>query len=421
MKIHILTIIIALVFASCNTEKEESHYEEEHNHSEEGTINLNKKQRDALSLKLGSFQMRNLTTVIKTNGQLEVSPENRADITTLIGGNVKEIKVFHGDKVSKGQVLAILEHPDFIAMQESYAEFANSLEYLEQEYNRQKELFNSKAGSGKEYQKAKANYFTAKAKYQGLRSRLLLMNLSPERVKEGHISNVINLISPINGYVNEIFVKLGTYVGPQDKLFEIIDNTAIHADFMVYEKDIFLLEKGQKIHFTVANRPNDEFLATVFAIGKAFDNNSRAIHIHATIDGDTKGLIPGMYISGHLHTDENYAKTLPNDAIVKEGTKNFIFVVNEEHTHSHEMEDGDENHEGHSNDNSNETEHKHEPENVKEGNISFRMVEVIIGKSDDGYTEVHLVDSLDEDVKIVMNAAYYLLSDMKKEETEHKH
>jgi cobalt-zinc-cadmium efflux system membrane fusion protein len=85
------------------------------------------------------------------------------------------------------------------------------------------------------------------------------------------------------------------------------------------------------------------------------------------------------------------------------------------------MEDGDENHEGHSNDNSNETEHKHEPENVKEGNISFRMVEVIIGKSDDGYTEVHLVDSLDEDVKIVMNAAYYLLSDIKKEETEHKH
>jgi len=415
MKKYILTIIIALVFAGCNTEKEESHSEEEYHHSEEGIIKLNKKQRDALGLKLGSFLMRNLTTVIKTNGQLEVSPDNRADITTLIGGNVKEIKVFHGDKVSKGQVLAILEHPDFIAMQESYAEFANSLEYLEQEYNRQKDLFNSNAGSRKEYQKAKANYFTAKAKYQGLRSRLLLLNLSPERVKEGHISNVISLISPINGYVNEISVKLGTYISPQDKLFEIIDNTAIHADFMVYEKDIFLLEKGQKIHFTVANRPNDEFLATIFAIGKAFDNNTRAIHIHATIDGNTEGLIPGMYITGHLHTDENYAKTLPNNAIVKEGTKNFIFIVNEDHGH-----DEEESHQG-NNHNVEEDEHNHEMENNEEGNMSFKIVEVIIGKSDDGYTEVHLVDSLDEDVKIVMNAAYYLLSDMKKEETEHEH
>ena len=399
---YIITILIALVLAGCNTEKKENYSkEEEHQHSEEGTINLNKKQRDALGLELGSFQMRNLTTVIKTNGQLEVSPDNRAEITTLIGGNVKEIKVFHGDKVNKGQVLAILEHPDFIAMQESYAEFANSLEYLEQEYNRQKELYNSNAGSGKEYQKAKANYFTAKAKYQGLKSRLLLLNLSPERVKEGYISNVISLISPINGYVNEISVKLGTYVSPQDKLFEIIDNKAIHADFMVYEKDIFLLEKGQKIHFTVANRPNDEFLASIFAIGKVFDNNTRAIHIHATIDGNTEGLIPGMYITGHLHTDENYAKTLPNDAIVKEGTKNYIFIVNEEHAHDEE--------------------HSHEMENSEDGNMSFKMVEVIIGKSDDGYTEVHLVDSLDKDVKIVMNAAYYLLSDMKKEETEHKH
>ena len=110
-------IIIALMaiatLISCNTKNKTAGEGEEHEeHSPEGIVILNKNQREALKLKLGSFQMRNLTTVVKSNGQLEVPPANSADITAVIGGNVKEIKVFHGDRVSKGQLLAVLEHPD---------------------------------------------------------------------------------------------------------------------------------------------------------------------------------------------------------------------------------------------------------------------------------------------------------------------
>jgi len=103
---------------------------------------------------------------------------------------------------------------------------------------------------------------------------------------------------------------------------------------------------------------------------------------------EISGLIPGMYISGHLHTDENYTRTLPNDAIVTEGTKSFIFIFDE-------------------------TEFSYD--------MTFRMVEVITGQKDNSYTEIFLIDSLKENTKIVMNAAYYLLADMKKEETEHEH
>jgi cobalt-zinc-cadmium efflux system membrane fusion protein len=49
------------------------------------------------------------------------------------------------------------------------------------------------------------------------------------------------------------------------------------------------------------------------------------------------------------------------------------------------------------------------------------MIEVITGLKDDGYTEIHLINSLPENTQVVMNAAYYLLADMKKEETEHEH
>ncbi len=118
------------------------------------------------------------------------------------------------------------------------------------------------------------------------------------------------------------------------------------------------------------------------------------MHIHARIKESTAGLIPGMYISGHLHADENLTRTLPNDALVAEGAKSYVFIKDDT-----------------------VIENSHENENL----MAFRMVEVITGQKDDGFTEVHLLDSLPENTRIVMNTAYYLLSDLRKEETEHEH
>ena len=405
-KIIIITAVFLSVFTliSCNSgnetqsEKEEQHEE----HGQEGVVFLNEKQQEALDLKLGGFEMRNLTTVVKTNGQLAVAPSDIAEVTAVVGGNVKYIKVFEGDKVRRGQVLAVLEHPDYIALQEDFAEKANKLKFAEQEYKRQKELFESNVGAGKDYQKAKSEYNTAKAKYEGLKSRLRLLNISPEKVLEGNITSTINIISPINGFVNEINIKRGTFADAATKLFEITNNSALHADFVIYEKDVHLLKEGQKVHFTVSNNPEKEYTATVFAIGKEFDPKIRAVNIHTKIDGSVDGLIPGMYVSGHLHTDKRLTETLPDDAIVSEGTKSYIFVLDETAKPTHD-EHG-------------EDEEEHD-ENVK----AFKMTEIITGQKDDGYTEVKLIENLPENVKVVLNAAYYLLADMKKEETEHEH
>ncbi len=418
MKINkYIAILMFAIFASCNTENiNTDEHEHEHEHGEEGVVKLNKEQQKALNLKIGSFEMRNLTTIVKINGQLEVAPQDKADITTLIGGTVQQIKVFYGDKVKKGQILAVLEHPDFISLQEEFAEVANDLEYLEQSYKRQKHLIETKATSDQDFQKAKSDYFTKKARYQGLKSRLLLLNLSPSKVKQGEITNLISLISPISGYINSINIKLGSFVSTQDVLFEVVNNNAIHADFLVYEKDIHYLNIGQKIHFTVSNKAKKEYTATIFAIGKKIEEDTRAVPIHSNIDNKTEDLIPGMYITGHLHTDTNYVKALPNDAVVSDGIKSYIFIVdNDKHEeHNHKTENNDE-----------REEHSHEVhnhKNIKEfDSIKLKMTEVIIGQSDDAYTQISLLKELPKDTKIVLNSAYYLLSDLKKEETEHEH
>ena len=165
---------------------------------------------------------------------------------------------------------------------------------------------------------------------------------------------------------------------------------------MVYENDVHLLKIGQKVDFTVANLPDEELVATIFAVGKEFESNTRAVHVHAKLDSNPGNLIPGMYISGHIHTDENYTRSLPNDAIVTEGTNAYIFVQDNSEISEEPQEHGDEN------------------------AMAFRMEEVVTGKTDEGYTEIKLLNPLPEDTRVVLNVAYYLLSDLKKEETEHE-
>ncbi len=402
--IILATFILSSVIISCSSgpSGNAETNPEEHDHAEQaGMVYLNEKQIEALGLKTGSFQMRNLTTVVKLSGQLTVAPSGNADVSVVMGGYVTDIKTFFGEKVRKGEVLALLEHPDYITLQEEFVKVANNLEYLQQEYERQKQLFEHNIGAGKDYQLAKTNFNTAKIRFKGLKTRLEMLNLSSEEVLHGKVTGTITVTSPIDGYVTQVFIKSGAYADAENPLFEVTDTNKLHADFLVYEKDVFKVKSGQKIHFTVANNTQKEYSATVYATGKEFNPKTRAIRIHTKIDGDQSGLLPGMYISGHLHTDKTLVNTLPEDAIVDEGGKSYIFVElpeTDQHDHGKESD-------------------------VKDDYAlrAFKMIEVVTGKKDEGYVEVKPLEAIPENTEIVLNAAYYLLADMKKEETEHEH
>ena len=141
------TVLVTLMFMSCNdapkselghneaegvskteaggedAHDEEGHNEEEGGHSEEeGVVELTKQQAETIGLETKPLEERNLGNNIKVTGMLELYPQDKANISPFVGGNVSSIKVVPGDNVSKGQVLAYIEHPDIIAMQQDYQE-----------------------------------------------------------------------------------------------------------------------------------------------------------------------------------------------------------------------------------------------------------------------------------------------------------
>lgn len=386
-------LLLAFMALSCDNQGDHDHpadqntaAEADHGHADE--VHLTQNQFDIMEMRVDSLGLRKMSTFVETNGELEVPPQNEASVTTIVGANINSIKVIEGDKVKKGQTLATISHPNLIMLQTDYITKFHELEYLQQDYERQSRLFEENVGSGKEFQKIKSQYLSTKGMVKGLEAQLKQMGINPAKLQNGDIYNEVSVVSPIDGNVRLVNVKTGQYVQPETELFALVNIDHIHADFMVFEKDITKIKEGQEIRFRIESAPDKELRAEIYSIGKAFEESPKAVHIHADIEGQKGNLLPGMYVRGRIYTDATKTTALPDDAVVREGEKFYVFTAS-----------------------------RHEDD----GEWHFTPVEVKVGKTDDGWKEIKFMNPLSQETKFAWNNAYYLYSEMKKGEAEHVH
>jgi len=396
----IFSIITVIGLMTACGEKQEHVEGDGHGHGEEAahtehegegeSVHFSSAQFKAIDMKVDTLMKRNISAVVQANGQLEVPPQNEATVTAILGANISSIEVIEGEEVKKGQVLAYLSHPNLTRLQNDYLEAYNRLQYLEQEHQRQKRLYEEEVGSGKTFQQTQRDFRSAKGTAGSLESQLRQLGINPNRIREGSFYDQVPLVSPIDGSIVGIEVKIGQYVQPEKELFKIINTDHIHAVLMVFESDVYKVKKGQKVRFTVETIPEKELYATIYSVGKKFEQDPKAVHVHAEIENKTGRLIPEMYIKGEILTDSLYAYALPEEAIVREDDNYFAFLAAKEI-------DGE-----------------------KE-NWMFTPVRVTTKTKNNGWVAVKFLDKVPENAQFALNNAYYLIAEMKKGEGGHSH
>jgi multidrug resistance efflux pump len=91
------------------------------------------------------------------------------------------------------------------------------------------------------------------------------MGINPAKLSNGKLISVLAVSSPINGVVSNVNVKMGSYVDVTTVVAEIVDNSQLHLDLFVYEKDLPKLQNNQIIHFNITNNPGKEYDAQIFS------------------------------------------------------------------------------------------------------------------------------------------------------------
>ena len=345
------------------------------------SVSLTQQQFEKLDIHLDTLSKNLFSSYIETNGELSSLPQDQAAVTAVIGANVVSINAYEGQQVQKGQTLAYLSHPDLLDLQTKYVDTYNQLQYIEKEFQRQNNMFTQDIGSGKELQKVESEYNSLKYQVKSLETQLILLNMSPEKIRGGHLYQQIPVISPINGYIENIDAKIGQYVEPQKQMFSIVNNNNIFADLMVYEKDISKVKVGQRIQVSIQSMPDKIITSKVFSVGKIFESEQKAVHIHALID-NKYNLISGMYIKGKIFVDSCMTYTIHDGGIIESNDRSYIFTAS------------------------------------RNNDVwKFEPIEITKGREKNGIVEIELKTSVTKGTQIVQDNAYYIISEIKKSET----
>jgi membrane fusion protein, heavy metal efflux system len=378
---------------------------EEHHDEEENTAELTPAQIKTAGIQFGKVEQKQISGTIKVNGLLDVPPQQLVSVSAPLGGFLKSTVLLQGSRVIKGQLIAVIENPEYIQLQQDYLEAKNQFDFALADYERQQELAKENVNAQKTLQQAKTTYQSWLAKKNGLLAKLKLINIDIVTLETGTISSTSNIYSTITGYVTEVNVNIGKFVNPSDILFEIVDTEHLHAELIIFEKDVRKIKIGQKVRFTLANEITER-MATVYLIGREISSD-RTIRIHCHIDKEDKDLLPGMYLKAIVETDGAAVSALPNEAIIDYQGKKYIFIKTEE-GHEHEEEN-------HAHESQESAEHKEEGQH-------FLMQEITVGNSELGYTEVIVSEGWNSENEVVVKGAYAILSKMKNSEEEgHAH
>ncbi|SHM18241.1 efflux RND transporter periplasmic adaptor subunit [Hymenobacter psychrotolerans] len=343
-------------------------------------ISLSAEQVRAAGISTGGFAWRNMTNAVQANGTIEVPPQNRVDISAVMGGYVQSVQVLTGQRVAKGATVAILRHPDYLKVQQDYLQSRARVAFLRQELDRQQTLDAEDVGAKRKLQQAQADYATEQAAQRALAAQVQMLGLSVARLNTGYISPTVALTTPLGGYVTAVNMNPGQFVNPQDVLVEILDRSDLHLELKVFERDIARVKVGQRILFTIPNRQTgEEMVARVFLVGRAFNPEARTVTVHAHLEPNREDLIPGQYVRGSIQTEGSRQRTLPEDAIIQAGEISYVFA-----------------------------------QTAAAGQPTFHRYKAATGASDGGTVAVTLLEPVPDTLKMVQHGAYFLQAELAK-------
>lgn len=374
MKNIIIVLSTTVFLFACKSEikKEESKTVSIH----ENMVTLTDAQYKNTKIETTNLQQKNVSSILKLNGKIDVPPQNLVSVSVPLGGYLRSTRLLPGMYISKGEVIAIMEDQQYIQLQQDYLLSKSKLHFAELEYNRQKELNQSQASSDKVTQQAQAEVNFQRITMNATAEKLRLINKTPEQITANNISKSANIYSSINGYVSKVNVNIGKYVTPADVMFELINPTDIHLNLKVFEKDIAKLSIGQKVIAYDNAHPDKKYNCEIVLISKDITPEGTA-DVHCHFETYDKTILPGMYMNAEVQVQSSANNTLPEESIVNFEGKEYVFVETKK--------------------------------------LQYEMIMVITGIKENGAVAINNANAL-KDKTVVTKGAYTLLMKMKNKE-----
>lgn len=269
--------------------------------------NSKKDEKVVIPVEVGAVIQGDIAAYL--TGTATIEAEEETGVVAKVGGVVEEILVEEGETVSAGQVLAKLDDEKISV---ELAQARASLNRLESNYRRNKDLFAKQLVSTEVFQQSQYEYEQQKAAYE-----LAELNLKYASIR-----------TPISGVISERLIKLGNMILPNQSVFHVTGLNPLIAVLHVPEGQLRRLGEGLKAHLTVDAVENELFAGRIKRMSPVVDPGTGTVKVTIETRDDSGLLRPGMFARIKIIYDvhENIVKA-PKDAIIAEDREASVFVV----------------------------------------------------------------------------------------------
>ena len=322
MKNIISILIISLFIASCSNNGEVSNADKIRDYRQQ-IKELEQKVADAeaeiakgeytglrVPVRVEAVQLQPFSHNFTAAGELESVAQ--AFISPEVSGQIVSIDVKEGDKVKRGEVLAKL---NTVLIEKNIAEVKSSINLAKTIYEKQSKLWERNIGSELEYLQAKNNYESLLRTLETLQAQYDLAIIE----------------SPINGIVEDIFLKKGELASPGMQLMQIVDLDVLIVSVKLSEAYLPVIKKGDYVDVTFPSYPDVVFHEKIWRTGNVINKANRTFIVEVKVDNKDGFLKPNMLANMTINDySVEGAIVLPSILIREDMEGSFIFVSEKE-------------------------------------------------------------------------------------------
>ncbi|MCC7075355.1 MAG: efflux RND transporter periplasmic adaptor subunit [Deltaproteobacteria bacterium] len=253
--------------------------------------------------------------------EIGFQPDKVAHVTLLVPGRITSVKASLGDKVKRGDTLAIVESAELSEAQGASGQAQAALDVAKKSFERQKELQTAGIGAKRNYDEAEAQLRRAEADVAAAQQRT--------RVYGGGSSGSSLVVkAPIDGEIVERHATVGEVVDPEVPLFVVADLSAVAVEGRVYEKDVAGVELGAAARLTLQAYPGRTWEGKLDYVSPHLDDKTRTAAVRMSLDNAERKLKPGLFGTVTvLGKDESGPRALvPASAVQRTKDGDVVFV-----------------------------------------------------------------------------------------------
>ena len=303
-------------------------------HSDTGSaVKIEQNARKNVGLQVIRVQPRTVPEYLTAAGQIAMDEEKTVHIGVYASGRITELHANVGDFADRGKVLARMHSHDVHETRAAYDSALQEVQRQQQlvEYQRRmrdriQRLLALKSASPQELEKAQSDLRSAEV---SVRNAQISVNKEAEHLSDilglpksqlGHLTETTELvpvISPINGTVVDRKVTLGTVVDPGMEVYTVSDLTSVWMMASVNETDIENVRVGDTAEVTSHAYPDKVFKGRVTRLGPQFDPQTRTLMVRITVPNPRSELRPAMYSTAQINKGQSHRAIFVPEAAVQ--------------------------------------------------------------------------------------------------------